>query len=293
MMEGDSFAILRQALPSHWPIHGYAPDFGIDGTVEVFELLEDDPPVAETLGEVFFFQLKSVKRCMPKQIELRPRFNVEKGPFKNTEGKAGQLEVVRFPISTDELVTVEAMGAGSAVLLFLVCLETESVYFLNLTDYVDKVLNPEKPDWRKQKSVSLTVPAPNEVHPESPMLRLLRFYGMRPKLMGMFTKIHFQWAELAYEIQSTDWPHMALHFGQSLLRLDAWEAPAWALLHDYKRGLESVVGKLAANPENVNRQAVVDFWFRLDTIGRTFEEVTREWGLPTYLGLTCSYPDIH
>jgi len=291
MLEGDSVAILRRALPKHWPIHGYAPDFGIDGTVEVFEMLGGDPPRAETLGEVFLFQLKAVQQSEPRTIELLPRFNVEKGPLKHTEGEAMEMEVVNFHISTDELLTVEAMGAGIAVILFLVCMESESVYFLNLTDYIDKILNPEKPGWRSQKSVTIAVPTLNEVHRESPMLRLLRFYGVRPKLMGMFTKIHFQWAELAREIQSKDWSVMALHFGESLLRLDAWEAPAWALLANYRRRLEKLVGKLAEIPDRIDRAAVVDFWFRMDTISRTFEDVTREWGLPTQLGLSCSYPD--
>jgi Domain of unknown function (DUF4365) len=290
MMEGESLAILRRALPKHWVIHGYAPDFGIDGTVEVFEMLEGDPPRAETLGEIFLFQLKAVEQSRPRTIELRPRFNVEKGPPKHTEGETAQMEITSFQISTDELLTVEGMGTGIAVVLFLVCLESESVYFLNLTDHIGKVLDPESPNWRSQKSIAVAVPTLNRIDRESPMLRLLRFYGVRPKLMGMFTKIHFQWAELAFEIESRDWPVMALHFGESLLRLDAWDAPAWALLADYKMKLAEVVRRLTEEPNRINRQAVVDFWFRMDTISRTFEDVTREWGLPTQLGLSCSYP---
>ena len=83
---------------------------------------------------------------------------------------------------------------------------------------------------------------------------------------------------------------MALHFGESLLRLDVWDPPAWALLADYKMKLTEVVRRLAEEPDRIDRRAVVDFWFRMDTISRAFEEVSREWGLPTQLGLSCSYP---
>jgi hypothetical protein len=292
MLEGESLAILQQALPRHWVIHGYAPDFGIDGTVEVFEMLGDEgPKKAETLGETIFFQLKSKERCESRQIELRPRYNVEKGPYRPTEGESMSMEVIDYQLSTDELTTIEAMGAGVVVVLFLVCIETETVYFLNLTDYIDKVLDPEKPNWRMQQSVSVKVPVLNEVSRETELLRVLRFYGMRPKLMGMFTKVHFQWAELAREIESDQWPVMALHFGQSLLHLDVWGAPAWDLLHDYRKMVVEVVERLARESTSVSRPEVVDFWFRLDAISRTFEDVTREWGLPTQLGLMCSYPD--
>jgi hypothetical protein len=46
----------------------------------------------------------------------------------------------------------------------------------------------------------------------------------------------------------------------------------------------------STSAEEVNQQLVVDFWFRMDAISRTFEEVAREWGLPTVLGQMCSYP---
>jgi hypothetical protein len=292
ILEGESFPLLQRALPEHWVIHDYAPDYGIDGTVEVFEMAPgEDSEDAETLGETFFFQLKSQKRGQARQIELRPRYNVEKGPLKRMEGDPMPMEVISYQLSTDELMTIEAMGAGVVVVLFLVSVEDESVYFLNLTDYIDKVLNPEKPEWRGQRSVSVKVPTLNKLSRESELLRVLRFYGMRPKLIGMFTKVHFQWAELSREIDSEEWPMMALHFGQALLRLDVWDAPAWALLQAYKKTLVKVVDALARDPVGLSRPGVVDFWFRMDAIGRTFEDVTREWGLPTQLGLTSSYPD--
>ncbi len=188
--------LLRTALPSHWVIHEYTPDYGIDGTVEVFDYVDSDEQYAETLGETFFFQLKSVEKSAPVAVALPGRYNVEKGPYREDASEAIQSQVVKFQLETDELLTIEAMGAGVVVVMFLVCLDTQTVYFVNLTDTIDKVLTPETPDWREQMSKSVRLPVLNELSPNTPVLSLLRFYGARPKLMGLFSKIHFQWAEL-------------------------------------------------------------------------------------------------
>ncbi|MFF9048060.1 hypothetical protein [Streptomyces parvulus] len=55
VMEGDSGALLRSTLPREWVLHEYAPDYGIGGTVEIFEPVGDDGESFETLGERIFF----------------------------------------------------------------------------------------------------------------------------------------------------------------------------------------------------------------------------------------------
>src|SRR5688572_580985 len=121
MMEEDSGRILRGALPRHWVIHGYTPDYGIDGTIEIFDFVDDDELYAETLGETILFQLKSVRRCEARWVDLPPRMNVEKFPYNRDEGKGDpvSVEVIDFQLDTDELVTIEAMGSGLVVLLLL------------------------------------------------------------------------------------------------------------------------------------------------------------------------------
>jgi uncharacterized protein DUF4365 len=294
IMEDDSGKMLRAVLPPEWVIHGYAPDYGVDGTVEVFEFVDEDGRYAETLGEMFLFQLKSVGTCDVQPLQLHPRYNVEKGPYRRTDGDPVDVEVIAFQLDTDELLTIEGIGSGLVVCLFLVCLDSGRVFFVNLTDYVDKILTPESPDWRDQRSKVIHVPVLNELTPRTPLLDALRFYGARPKLMGAFAKIHFQWAELGHgrlEHAPDAWHAMAAHFVETLLRLDVWDQPAWALLTEGHEQLEAVRGYLGeTDPSSVDQAAVVDLWFRLDTIARTWEEVAREWGLPTQLGHISSYP---
>lgn len=295
IMEEDSGQRLREALPPHWVIHGYSPDYGIDGTVEVFEFVGDDEKYAETLGEMFFFQLKSVAKCVVRTLETPARGNIEKGPYQPVGNDLTPIEVIAYDFAdTDELLTIEAMGAGVVVVFFLVCLESGRVFFVNLTDLIDKVLTPETPAWREQGSKVIHIPAKNELTPTTPVLQLLRFYGLRPKLMAMFTKVHFQWAELGHgihELSADYWHSMALHFIDKLLRVDIWDYEGWVLLPHYKSQLERMRTLLIERGPSAEAQAAcMDFWFRLDAIGRTFEDVTREWGLPTVLGALSSYP---
>jgi len=41
IMEEESGQILRVSLPKEWVIHEYSPDYGIDGTVEMFAYVDD------------------------------------------------------------------------------------------------------------------------------------------------------------------------------------------------------------------------------------------------------------
>ena len=61
-MEEDSGNLLRTALPSEWVIHEYKPDYGIDGTIEIFDPIDDKDDGYETLGRSHLFQLKSVRK---------------------------------------------------------------------------------------------------------------------------------------------------------------------------------------------------------------------------------------
>lgn len=295
MMEEGSGVILRDALPRQWVLHEYTPDYGIDGSVEIFEYVDEQEEYAETLGETFFFQLKSAHSCEVTEVSLSPRYNVEKGPYRETEGDPVESEVIKYQLETDELLTIEAMGSGLVVVLFLVCLDSKRVFFLNLTDTLDKILTPESPDWRDQRSKIIYVPVLNELTPTTPLVNILRFYGARPKLMGMFSKVHFQWAELGHgigELSVEEWHAMASHFTDALLRLDIWDHPSWTHpLGEYARGLGTMRKHFDVTaPDQINREAILDFWFRMDAVSRTFEDVAREWGLPTVLGQVSSYP---
>ena len=60
IMEEESISIIREALPKEWVMHQYSPDYGIDTVIELFDYLDAEKEVAETLGEVIFVQIKSV-----------------------------------------------------------------------------------------------------------------------------------------------------------------------------------------------------------------------------------------
>lgn len=212
--------------------------------MEIFQYVDEHGQYAETLGETFFFQLKSVRSCDVTEVTFPSRYNVEKGPYRESDGNPVESRVINYELETDELLTIEAMGSGLVVVLFLVCLDSKRVFFLNLTDAVDKILTPESPDWREHRSKVVRVPALNELTPTMPLLNILRFYGARPKLTGMFSKVHFQWAELGHglhELSPEEWHAMASHFTDALLRLDIWDHPSLAyLLGMHGRGLKEI-----------------------------------------------------
>jgi len=293
--EEGSFALLKELLPEHWVIHDYAPDYGIDGVVEIFE------PVAggdrwETLGESFFFQLKSARQPTFATRTVRGRMNVEKWPLTepSPDERTAELDIIAYPLETNELVTVEAMGGGVSVLLFVAAMDRRTMHFVNLTDYIDKVLTPEDPDWREKDTKTIYVPARNEIQRETPLLKLLRLYAIRAKMMGLFAKIHFQSAELSYglhELDSEQWRWMLKHFIEKLTLLDIWEFDGWAPLAQYRRSLGSLAARIDEGPLDEHEQIeLVGFWSSLDALSRTYEEVFREVGLPTLMAQEISYP---
>lgn len=293
MMEEQSGRLLASSIPQEWVVHEYAPDYGIDGTVEIFRFIDAEQKYAETLGETVLFQLKSTKSCTITSIEAPWRINVEKWGYRPTENSVA-TSVIRYDFEdTDELATIEAMGTGNVVVLFLACLDTGRVFFLNLTDYIDKVLSAEAPSWREQGSNVIHIPTLNELKPHAPILTVLRFYALRPKLLALFTTIDFQAAELSNgrdELSLDDWHSMALNFARRLLRFDVWNYEGWALLRHYHKELQRMEMALTQERQSTAGQArCIDFWWQLATLGRTFEDVTREWGLPTALGHAGSY----
>ena len=137
---------MRSSLPKQWAVRPYAPDYGIDGSIEVFGEPNTDGE-AETLGELFLFQLRSRVSCGIRTLRVRGRMNIEKYPLTPTAMGDATIEVIPFRIRTDDLMTFEGMGTGTAVVLFLVCLDSQRVFFVCLTDLIEKVTTPEDPNW--------------------------------------------------------------------------------------------------------------------------------------------------
>jgi hypothetical protein len=60
-------------------IRPYHRDYGIDYVVELFNYVDEEQRMAETLGEHVFVQLKSVRRTEIETVAVYGRGNVAKG----------------------------------------------------------------------------------------------------------------------------------------------------------------------------------------------------------------------
>ena len=194
--EEVSYRILRERLPETWVIHEYGPDYGIDCVVELFDYLEEDETIAETLGENFFVQLKSSASVKYSTRRVYPRENVEKGPLNQDQSEYFDLPVAKFQIEMSELLTVQAMGPAIPVLLILVDVTTRKVFFVCLNDYIDKVVIPEDPTYYDKDSKTIFIPLANELLLSEENLVPLRIYGKRSKMYGAFGKFIYQKNEI-------------------------------------------------------------------------------------------------
>lgn len=84
-----------------------------------------------------FFQVKGTEHIDRFVLEIKNRSDVEKPPIP-TAKETYNMEVIRFTLDTDFLATVERMGSGIPVILSVVNINTKEVYFLCLSDYIEK-----------------------------------------------------------------------------------------------------------------------------------------------------------
>lgn len=294
-MEEASEARLRELLPSSWWLHDYAPDYGIDKVIELFEAVPDQPGTSETLGQHLMIQLKSELSCTESVITVHERGNVAKPPTLFAVGGArAEIPVIRYSIDTNTLATVARMGSAVPVILILVCLETGRTFFVCLNDLVDKVLDPEEPGWRRQDTKTISIPVRNEIT-DDPLgigLTHLRFYSRRGKFHGLFNLVAYQFHEMQFLRELPDARATVLGWAHQLLSLDIWDTHEWMIIVDYAAELDAFV-RLAVD-RNYRDEIVFDqayeLWRRLDVLSRNFEELCREWCMPTLLAQSLSYP---
>jgi len=300
--------LLERLLPRSWVLREYRPDYGLDYAVEVFatSISEGAARTYETLGEHFFIQLKSVQETDPKSLSLYSRGNVEKQRERlNTQDAVGRIETVRFSIETTELVTVERMGVGVPVLLVVADISAQKCYFVCLNDYIDKILIPRFEDYRTAAHRTIHVPVLNAVSSNSSGLVALRWYAKRAKYFAAFHRIVFQYGELAYAIDRDDFLPMARCFASRIAAYDFWDdAGPWAIAYECGRLLKRFVrgepiglcevsrvgsGSVAPPEDCLLTTDIIEIWRRLSVLPRNYEDVCREWFLPTSLGFLCAY----
>jgi hypothetical protein len=305
MTEEASYRILRQKLPMAWVIHDYKPDYGIDCVVELFDFVDGNTAVAETLGEHIYVQLKASGSVNYSVRRVYSRRNVAKGPLLENRAEFTDVAVASFQLDVSDLMTVELLGPGVPVLLILIDTATERAFFVCLNDYLEKIIQPEDPGFATKDSKLIHIPVQNELLPNEPFLTPLRVYGKRAKMYGAFNRFAFQHKEIqrrrgkalvAESRTSSDDLEMIRVFAEKSLRQDIWRGhDFWAPIGDSQHELEDVRDSLAAGIEPDGLELFKEFcdeyvWRRLVNLGSMYEELVREWYLPTVLAQMTSYP---
>jgi len=315
IIDTEAEELLRSKLPKYWVVRNYRPDYGIDLAIELFE--DPDPgdknAPSDTLGEHLFVQLKGIRGPEVRTERVYARRNVEREPLHEDKREFLDIEVFKKSLKTPELVTVQRVGAGVPVLLIIADLARERCHFVCLNDYIDKILVPQHPSYTSTGSRTIKIPVRNEVASEELKLIPFQWYGKRPKLFAAFQKFHYQYRELKHSLGTTDFRRQAVHFARILEAYDFWDAlGSWAIIGHYYRvlrnfldtGQPQLIGKmlgftqLESHPDSdvdvvrkeLRDQEVLLLWNGLEILPRNYEEVCREWFLPTYLGQISSYP---
>lgn len=312
LIDQDGISLLRSKLPRHWILREYRPDYGLDFTIETFKTghasdKAQNRQTYETLGEHVFIQLKSIQNPTVYPFEIFGRGNVEKAREKlNRNDKIADIDTYRFQLEMSELITVERMGIGVPVLLVIADLSRERCSFVCLNDYIDKILIPRHDDYRTSASRTIHVPTWTEIGSE-PGVMGLRWYAKRAKLLAAFQRFTFQYSELQWK-DNGDWRTLARYFGERIIGYDFWDdtemcAPiayhAAGLRRFLATGQPSYFNMPNELPEHFDREEyaehikkadVFELWRLLALLPKTYEDVWREWFLPTSLGHLSSAP---
>ncbi|MOA22152.1 hypothetical protein D3C78_1426930 [compost metagenome] len=134
----------------------------------------------------------------------------------------------------------------------------------------------------------------------------LRAYGKRAKMYGAFTRFAFQKKEIERarglanfntETSAEDDLEMLRVFTESALRQDVWRG------HDFWNPMQWSFNELQDVQQNIavgiEHQDIENFkqycdeyvWRRLCNLSNMYEELVREWFLPTVLAKLASYPE--
>lgn len=307
LIDDQGVALLKRLLPEHWVVREYRPDYGLDFAVEVFQVPSDAKASSETLGEHFFIQLKSTKSPTVGAYKIYGRGNVEKAKEALTDQLVGEINTYRFSLDVAELVTVERMGIAVPVLLVVADLTTERCSFVCLNDYVDKILIPAHDDYRASETRTIHVPADNGIGTDVGTIAL-RWYAKRAKLIAAFQRFTFQYAELQYA-RPDEFRALAEYFAQRISQYDFWDdVEMCEIIGHYRDGLRRFLDSGQPHllersiplvdvktfegemDDHQKRMDVLMLWRGLSVLPRNYEDVWREWFLPTALGHLTSSP---
>ena len=299
--------ILKSKLPVEWVTREYHPDYGIDLSIEIFERKK----LCVTKGEHLFIQVKTSEEFERFNLKIPNRSNVELPPHVVEEAEYC-MEVIRYNLDTDFLYTIERMGSGVPVLLCLVEVKTQEVFFVCLSDYIEKILIHDR-NYTSQKSKTVYIPTENILDEKG--LEIFEWYAKRPRFYALFNKIHYQ-NNVLQNIDQYELSKYIDHFIRIIRRFDVWEEPLYVsylkqaeLEIDYylEHGITELEESIIKSRQNLgedvdaeiwestycdpNRevsfreaqrvQGLHRLWSQLSVIGDCFEDVCKEAFLPT------------
>lgn len=303
--EDISVRVLREKLPPEWVVHSYGADYGIDCVVELFDFIDEDKKIAETLGENFFVQLKSSESIEYVTKKVYPRGNVAKGIDNKNKDESIDIQVAKFQLDMTDVLTIQAMGCAIPVLLILVDTNTEKAFFICLNDYIDKVLIPEDPDYASKSTKTIYIPILNEILNNKAAIVPLKAYGKRSKMYGAFSLFNYQLMEILriqgkaavpYRTSIEDEVQMIKTFVDISLRQDIWSGHEfWEPIQSNYIELNRLKKKLSSGVRSedyvqFSEYCTSNIWHRLTNLSNMYEELVREWFMPTYLAMLTSYP---
>ena len=120
----------------------------------------------------------------------------------------------------------------------------------------------------------------------------LRFIAKRAKLYAAFEKFQYQnyYLEKERPLKKND-KETYLTFLNNLKRMDIWrDTEMWEILSYYHKQIIKLINILKTKGVDVNH-IVPDpkvIWHGLSALSWTYEEMCREWFLPTSLAIMCS-----
>lgn len=313
IMEDESYQIIKRHIPKEWVIREFnRPDYGIDIVIELFDKLDEQ--VSETLGEFIYIQVKSVKNIAVTKENIFNVGNVAKGTWKEDKSEYIELDVVKYSFDTDSIYTIQSLGASVSVLLFVVDIRTENVYFICINDYIDKIILPRNPNYSSQDSLTITIPVLNRLQNANISNNALKFYGKRAKLLSAFSKFAYQKNEIAYAFGYKFFPvwtyrdelekdktydkneitTMLLYFISQIEDLDIWAHAEWLVLPEAKKDILKIKLVLEGGKSDWHNimDTVIVLWHQLTNLGTMYEDICREWFLPKMISLMTSYPTI-
>ena len=166
VMEEKSERIFKNAIPSEWIVRKIPSDYGIDYEVEIVES-------EMVTGKRFWVQLKS-----RETIVLI---------LKNHISYSVDTKLLNYALSCD-----------FPLLLVLVDLKTEMIYWLPLQDEITFNLQLKNSNWKNQETNTVYIPKDNNLKQDN-TLEGFQWYSLEPARMRAFAMLHHYYHELQYQ----------------------------------------------------------------------------------------------